>query len=624
VVPQFTCYELEFDINRAFDNPYDPDEIDVQIDLVTPDDQRLTHPGFWELPHQCVLDHGREVVRRAGEGCWKVRVSPTAIGRHRWRLKAICKDSCASCEGQFICVRSDGPGFVRVSTADPCCLEFSDGSYFFPIGHCTRSPVDDRWRTSTPGSDALAERYAAEGTFAYAKWFAKMHESDENFCSIWMTPWWCGLEWTPTLRGYAGVGHYNQRNASQLDRLVRLAEENGVYILLYTMNHGMLSSVIDPEWHKNPYNRSNGGTLEFASAFFESAEARRLHRNYLRYLVARWGYSPAIAIWGVTTEIDWLEAYQGERGVSQVVNAEGRAESVQIQARPGLVVRWLNESAEYLKAMDAHRHVVSAQVCYPTRGDDVWSSRNMELVLSNAYTSYMADTAWQGEHFVGTQGVADAVFIFSKSVESRRKPGLIAEWGGGALHNVPSQLATELHTGLWTSYMTNLAGVTGFWWWNTIDMDNLYSTFGALARFNAGEDRRGKDYRSERARVLIEFSPFSKGETPVFAPHPREMAVVLFDGRSLRGYVYCHEINDPKYSRPSAGFEDSTFPESGSCSLALPDGLSAGRYRVEFWNTFKGEPFETTEVTIAEGVDRMLRLPPHRVDLAWKVDRLDE
>ncbi|MGH7192060.1 MAG: DUF5060 domain-containing protein, partial [Candidatus Saccharimonadales bacterium] len=413
--PQFTRYEIEFDLNREFDNPFDPDEIDVSIELVTPDGQHLTHPGFWEAPHQCVLDHGREVVRPAGDGRWKVRVSPTIAGKYRWTLKAVARDSRASRTGEFVCIKGNRPGFVRVSPADHHCLEFSDGTYFYPIGHCTRSPVDDRWRASTPGSGPLAERYAAEGTFAYEKWFAKMRDSGENFCAIWMAPWWCGLEWTPTLRGYAGIGRYNQRNSAQLDRLLRMAEENGIYVLLYTMNHGMLSSVIDPEWHKNPYNkRYRGGMLEHASEFFESDQARRAHRNYLRYLVARWGHSPAIAIWGLTTEIDWLEAYQGLRGVSEVVNAEGRAESVTIEARPELVAQWLTDSAEYLKATDAHSHVVSAQVCYPKRGDDVWSSPDIELVLSNAYTSYLADTSWQGEHSAGTRGVADALFIFSK------------------------------------------------------------------------------------------------------------------------------------------------------------------------------------------------------------------
>ncbi len=163
----------------------------------------------------------------------------------------------------------------------------------------TRSPFDDRG--NAPVFDGFQDRNAPrssdkEGalrTEVYERWFKKMHASGENFCSIWMAPWWLEIEWSPTREGYQGIGYYNQKHAAQLDRIFELAEKYQISILLFTSNHGRLSTFVDAEWFDNPNRIENGGTAGSITEYLASDICRANEERRLRYILSRWGYSTA-------------------------------------------------------------------------------------------------------------------------------------------------------------------------------------------------------------------------------------------------------------------------------------------------------------------------------------------
>lgn len=49
------------------------------------------------------------------------------------------------------------------------------------------------------------------------------------------------------------------------------------------------------------------GNVKADEDFFTSEDAKARYRNYLRYIVARWGYSPAIAAWEFFNEVDNIQ-----------------------------------------------------------------------------------------------------------------------------------------------------------------------------------------------------------------------------------------------------------------------------------------------------------------------------
>jgi hypothetical protein len=106
-------------------------------------------------------------------------------------------------------------------------------------------------------------------------------------------------------------------------------------------HHGQYSSQVNPNWKDNPWNVANGGFLKTATEFFTSPEAIRLTKQKYRYIVARWGYSPAVMAWELFNEVHWVDAIRGE--------AKNEA----------AVLNWHAEMAAYLKSLDRYGHLVT-------------------------------------------------------------------------------------------------------------------------------------------------------------------------------------------------------------------------------------------------------------------------
>ncbi len=614
-IPQYEKFEVDFHVNRVFNNPYDPREADATLTVTDPEGTMHSHPAFFYEPWRLDARDGRERAEPDGAPSWRARFAPWMTGRHAWRLTVRADDETAVAEGEFECVQGTTPGFVRVSKKDPRYFEFSGGDFYFPIGHNVRSPGDDRARKQGAAAAKNSRWAEAVGTGAYARWFERMRDNGENFARIWMAPWWGGLEWNRDHEGYHGLGYYNQGNAARLDRIVELAEANGIYLNMETLNHGALSTRVDADWEHNPMNRhtSPEGYLSYATEFFGNERAIREHRNRLRYIVARWGYSRSIAWWGLLTEAEWVEAYfRAIRGREKMPDVPWIPRPYPNSAYRQGVIDWLVDTARYVHETDAHPRPVSAHFSMPQHGTELWRHDGIDVVHNNAYTAWIQ--WWREGGFDKTDGVADVIHAFADRyhVHARSKPLMIGEWGGTPYGSDAAHLAAELHTGLWVMAMTRCAGVAGFWWWNFLDAENLYPRFKAVANFMANEDRRGKNYRWQRAALSF----------PDAAPREdfsERHGVVLFNEQELRAYLFSKAANRRNNSLAPRDAEDPRFPPTGEGWLDVPDTVGHGRYRVEYWDPQAGAILSETEVTL-DAEKRRIPLPSHRVDLALKLN----
>jgi len=622
-------------LNRFFRNPYDEDEIAVDLEVTLPDGRRVRQPGFFYRGASRRVEEGVERWELEDAYDWRVRFRPWLEGTHEWTLIVRARDADGgeeerlAREGRFeVAPAPDARGFVVQSERDPRYFEFQDGTFFYPIGHTMRSPSDRRGGIyAREVRESMAEAEKA-GTEIYDRWFKRLREEGGNFARVWISNWWLGLEWNSRHDGYHGRGYFNQLNAARLDRILELAETYGVYLNLETMNHGAFSSVVDGEWEENPWSAysPDEGPVSYASDFFVHEEAMRWHRLKLRYLMARAGHSPMVAFWGVVTESEWTEPYyRSIRGPGRRKPYHPRPFRTDDYVRP--FKEWTARTARDLKELNAHPVVTSTHFSNPRHGHDFWRMKDVSVVHNNAYRGfyrqveaplgppapsvYGVEYPRYREKEDPWEGVAHELYGYDRYFRPFARDDrilLVGEWGGDPMRNRDSHLMAEFHTGNWILLMTNASGISGYWWYNLVDHHDLYTQYRAVAAFMKGEDLRGRSF--ECARWPVWFHP----------ERTRDQARLAL-GKSTTDkafvYVFSSLLSHRNRSRPPEGFDDPSFPESGPGVMSLPETLREGVYAMEVWNTFTGEVMERREVIVAEGRREVL-LPPHRVDLAMK------
>ena len=624
-ISQLGTFLLQFHVRNSEGNPFDPDDVNAYLQITTPSGEEQIQPAFFTHDFEIVVTHEREVARDLGSEHWELRWTPTQAGQYRWKLCVESGGQITVEGGTLTCVESDDPGFVSVSKTDPNYFETSDGSFFYPLGHVTRSPFDDRWGSLTFDSDAPADNSGnddAPGAFRtekYKRWFERMHAAGENICTVWMAPWWLGLEWSPTREGYSGVGRYNQKHAAQLDRILQLAEDNDIRVLLFTSNHGRYSTAVDPEWFDNPHC---GDEVRTPTAYFRSADCQRYEEHRLRYILARWGYSKALFGISLCTEVTWIDPYHGYEALPGAFIRDGMAQNrSRLPKKRGLVEDWFRKMARFVKETDIHQHPVSIQFASLEDGIEAWHTPEFEIVLNNLYRPVLKSPHLTEHVDRPIAGMADGGLAWSRYADYD-KPKLIAEWGGHHMANVLSALDADLHTGAWAMSMTDLSGVAGFWWSNEVDRANLYHRFTPIHRFWKGYDRRGKNLSCGEGNVVLPLrnGSESEGALPEFAPHPTRYATVLSNQSEAFAYIYHHHANSS-----DVPINSLLFPLESEALLELPQSLIGGEYAVEFWDPDSGTIIQQRNLRLDSSVPdtRRIQLPNFRVDLALKV-RLSE
>lgn len=621
---QFETFRMQFRVRNAQGNPYNPDEIDAHVTITTPSGEQQEHPAFFTQDYEIVVSHGREVTRDLGRKHWELRWTPSEAGTYQWQLSVENAGQTASLRGSLECTSSADPGFVQISKTDSRYFETSDGSFFYPIGHVTRSPFDDRWSSlafDTQSEPDRADNNDTDGALRIAKyerWFRKMREAGENFCAVWMAPWWLELEWSPTRDGFNGLGHYNQRHAAQLDKIMQLAEENGIRVLLFTANHGRWSTAVDPQWFENPHKNERVVT---PTDFFRSPDALRYEERRLRYILARWGHSKALFGLCLCTEVSWIDPFFGYKAEEGAFIKDGMAEKlIAIEPQVDLVHEWFRQVARHVKETDIHGHPISIQLAQMKDGAVTWTIPEFEIVLNNAYRAHLASEHLRVHVELPMEGMADGALAWSRFAEHGGKPKLVAEWGGSHMANVMSALEAELQTGAWAMSMTDLAGVTGFWWSNEVDQEDLYKHFAAVARFWDSYDRRARHLVSSEAVVSIPIvnADGDRAAHTEFVTHPTRRALVLSNDSEAFGYIYHHHANT---ANVPVGKGRILFPLESEAWLELPEDLLTGTYAIEFWDPATGSKIHEREETIdpsSPGTSR-IKLPDFRVDLSFKL-----
>ncbi|MGH7996020.1 MAG: DUF5060 domain-containing protein [Opitutaceae bacterium] len=429
-VPRYGKFELTFQARGPWTDPFDPGQVAIDCQVTAPDGRRYSVPAFYYQDYSRAEVDGRERLTPLGAPCWKARLAATQAGTYRCQLRLTSGGR--SVEGppeRFVCTGGgDRFGFIRVSAANPHYFERDGGRTFFAVGE-----------------DILFSSRA--GTYAMARWMTNVARAGGNL----VRTWWCyggmDLESKASASPKRAAGWYDLKSAWRADRQVALAERLGIALIPTIETQQYLRAGV--LWEDFSYNRAHGGPLASPGEYFTSAAAARLFRNRLRYIVARWSYSPAIFSWMFWNEVDSCNDYN-----------------------PAAVAAWHRTMADYLRSIDPDRHLIDTNFGNMDGRREVDDLPQMDFVATNLYTRF---------------DEASASLWAARFMSARRdKPYLLTEFGLGAYgrwaENDPDGIA--LQNGLWGCAFGGSAGGAMVWEWDDwVDRCNLYHLYTPFADF---------------------------------------------------------------------------------------------------------------------------------------------
>jgi hypothetical protein len=456
-VPAFTKVEWTVELSATFSNPFDPEDIALESRVQSPSGRTLVVPGFFYQPFTRALQDGQEKLTPAGAPSWQVRFTPTEAGAYTARI--VLRDRTGeSLSGPigFEAAPSDAPGFIRISQRDPRYFAFDNGRPFFPIG------ANTCWAYGP-------------GTFNYDDWFARYAEAGCNFGRLWLSPHWTtfALERPGRAEHGRGMGQFDLANAWRIDYVLELAGARGLHLKLCIDSFNILRQKDGyPQWENTPHNAAHGGPLRQPADFWTNPVMDKLYRAKLRYLVARYGYSPSMMAWEFWNEADITTGYQS-----------------------GPARDWHARMAEYLRALDPYDHLITTSFAHTPGDPQVDMLPGIDFVQTHHYNS---------------PDLAVTLAAAQAQKAAYGKPHIVGEIGAdsGGPRTKDDLDGLQIHDPVWVSIVTGGAGAAQPWWWdNYIHPKNVYPLFAAAARFIGGIDWPEEYFQPVKPRLDWQVKP---------------------------------------------------------------------------------------------------------------------
>jgi len=443
-VQRLEVEEIEVDARGTFDNPFDPDDVDLTAHVSTPEGHHYDVPGFFYRPFTRELASGKEVLHESGEPSWRVRIAPKEAGEYRVDLELKDRNGVAKRSGiRFNATKEGLEGMIKVSPRDRRYFEFDNGKSFYPVG------ANVAW-----GGD--------QGTFAYDQWLGDYGHVGANFARLWLSPSWTtfGMDQSGKPSEGKGMGQFDLGNAWRLDYTFDLAKRNHMFLQLCLESFNVLRDRDNaPWWEKTPQNSDNGGPLRVWSDFWTNGDMDRLFKMKLRYLVARYSAYSNLFAWELFNEVDLVRDFQ---------------------VKP--VRDWHQRMAAELHRIDPNDHPVTTSL------SNTQGNRDIDLVPELQFFQ---------SHIYNAPDLAGTV-VDQQSRKQWGRPHLIGEIGadstGPRAKDDPDGM--QIHDPMWMSIASGVSGASSPWWWdNYIATNHLYSLFNGPRKFTEGIDWPGEAFQ---------------------------------------------------------------------------------------------------------------------------------
>ena len=354
---------------------------------------------------------------------WAARFTPQEKGRYTYVFKYAQngRPVSESPQGSFETGKPAGSGILH--TRDNWTLAFDDGTPFRGVAEniCWESRDSD-------DSKFFKELHEQGDRYNYDVMLPQFAGAGGNFCRLWMCSWNFPIDRQRHFnnRRYTESDEYiNPSAVARLDHTVELGENLGVHFMLCM----------------GPGNARTGHD------FFVSPEAKARHRNYLRYIVARWGYSPAIGMWEFFNEID---------------NIQFRDQRNPIPAAD--IVAWHAEMAAYLKSIDPFGHIVTTSISHRDL-EGLNDVKDMDINQKHIYRA--------------TSSMPETIVRYEKA---HGKPYVIGEFSyewdwSKNFDDFAEDMDLDFKRGLWYGIFSPTPVTPMSWWWEYFENRGLVPYF---------------------------------------------------------------------------------------------------------------------------------------------------
>ena len=310
-VKQYDAIFFEVALTGEWNNPYLQEE--AALDMI------LTSPSGKELVLPCFYKDGKSGV----QSTWEARFTPQEKGKYTYffRYSEDGKVVSESAPATFKATGSKLNGILHVR--DNWTLVYDNGEPFRGVG------INLCWESRTQDdSKFFSDLHEQHHRFNFDAMLPDFAQNGGNFTRMWICDWNFPIDRQTGFNNprYTETTEYMNRSACErLDHVVNLAEDFDIKIML-CMGQGNVVA-----------NRD----------FFTKEESKVRYRNYLRYIVARWGYSPAIAMWEFFNEIDNVQ-HNAPEGVIPAAD----------------IVAWHDEMSTYLAGLDPFQHIRTTSISH--------------------------------------------------------------------------------------------------------------------------------------------------------------------------------------------------------------------------------------------------------------------
>ncbi len=399
-------------LKATYSNAFLQEEVALDMLIRTPGGEERLLPCYW------VEGASGQLSR------WEARFTPQQAGEYALRFRLTERGRQTSLSKPVrLAVRQEAAGHGILHTRDYWTLVYDDGTPFRGVAEniCWESRAND-------DSRYFKELHEQHDKYNYDYMLPLFARNGGNFIRVWM----CGFNFPIDQQDHfnnhrytPSDAYYNPSAVARLDHFVGLCEELGV--------HAMLCM--------------GQGAVRADRAFFTDEEPARRFMNRLRYIVARWGCSPAIGMWEFFNEIDNIQ----HRNAGGPIPAEE-------------IVAWHARMSKYLKSIDPYGHPVTTSI----------SHRDLEGLNS------VPDLDINQKHiYCNTGGIPAEILRYENRFG---KPYVIGEFGyewdwSKNFDEFGEEMDRDFRRGLWYGIFSPTPLTPMSWWWEYFENRGLMPYF---------------------------------------------------------------------------------------------------------------------------------------------------
>lgn len=524
-LPRYESLEMILDVAAEYSNAYDVREVRLDGVFTAPDGATMVVPGFWD-----------------GQESWRMRFTPSQEGQ--WNYQLLIEDVHGAgppAEGAFNVTASDQHGWLQPGNRfNPAYsgryLVYHDGAPFYGLGH----------------ADALNILIDGFDIDRGVGLFNNMLDAGENY-----VVWWPLYHASPIQNSY---NSYSMANMAVIDMVVQDAQKKGIFLIFTIWDHPQLRDD-SHAWDTGNWARNGFNKLTDLESFFTSDEAWAWQENFYRYIIARWGYSPAIGMWQTVSEINGTNAYEQSDTWHSRVNA-------------------------YFVENDPYRHPTTASMA----GDVDWEAGHLAM---DAPQVHLYD--FENDAVGAAQVLADWTTLMWERGE---KPNWVGEFGVLGDSYYPELF----HNAIWAALAAGAAMTPAEW-----------NSGGSWMRMSpamlADMDRLGQ-FVSDLPLAQLNPAALHIGSS---VPQVRGWGIAGQDGGLFWVQDFALEGASIEAVR-----ENETIRQGVEVQI---EGLAGGVYSIRPYNTWQGIYLEPFVAVCPAGQTCVITLPDFWADMAFKIER---